>query len=113
VLAETDMNSWGWDEPPIRRGPDAEPFRLYRSGLPVRADRNDGRARLVFASIAGKAEVWVDGVKLGEKTSAGTAPFEVLLPKGEARRQVTVLVEAQPGQPSGLWGRVSLEPGAR
>jgi hypothetical protein len=24
-----------------------------------------------------------------------------------------VLVEAQPGQPSGLWGRVSLEPGAR
>ncbi|HEX6706193.1 MAG TPA: beta-galactosidase GalA [Albitalea sp.] len=113
VLAETDMNSWGWDEPPIRRGPEAEPFRLYRSGLPVRADRNDGRARLAFGAIAGKAEVWVDGVKLGEKTTPEPAPFEVLLPKGAARRELTVLVEAQPGQPSGVWGRVALERGAR
>ena len=113
VLAETDMNSWGWDEPPIRRDPEAEAFRLYRAGLTVRADRNDGRARLVFGNIAGRAEIWIDGVKAGEKKASEPAPFEVLLPKGEARRQVTVLVEAQPGQPSGLWGRVSLEPGAR
>ena len=111
VLAETDMNSWGWDEPPIRRGPEAEPFRLYRTALPVRSDRNDGRARLSFGSIAGKAEVWVDGVKLGEKTSAQPAAFSMPLPKGAARRQVTVLVEAAPGQSSGVWGRVVLEPG--
>jgi beta-galactosidase len=113
VLAETDMNSWGWDEPPIRRGPEAEPFRLYRSGLKVRADRNDGRARLAFGAIAGKAEVWVDGVKLGEKTSAEPAPFSVLLPRGAAHRQVTVLVEAAAGQPSGVWGRVVVEQGSR
>lgn len=112
VLAETDMNSWGWDEPPIRRGPEAEGFRVYRTGFPVRADRNDGRARLAFGSIAGKAEVWVDGVKLGEKRAPEPASFEVLLPKGSARRQLTVLVESQPGQPSGVWGRVVLEPGA-
>ncbi|MGM9489289.1 beta-galactosidase GalA [Ideonella sp. YS5] len=113
VLAESDMNSWGWDEPPMRRGPEAEPFRLYRSGMPVRADRNDGRARLVFGSIAGQAEVWVDGVKLGEKTGYGAAPFEVLLPKGAARREVTVLIQAPPGQPGGILGRVVLEAGAR
>ncbi|XHS77386.1 beta-galactosidase GalA [Burkholderiaceae bacterium UC74_6] len=113
VLAETDMNSWGWDEPPIRRGPQAAAFRLYRSNVPVRADRNDGRARLAFGSIAGKAEVWVDGVKLGEKSGAEAAPFAVLLPRGASHRQVTVLVEAVAGQPSGLWGRVVLEPGAQ
>ena len=113
MLAETDRNSWGWDEPPIRRGPEAEPFRLYRSGLPVRADRNDGRAQLAFGSIAGKAEVWVDGVKIGEKTAAEPAPFAVTLPKGAARRELTVLVEAQPGQASGVWGRVVLQPGPR
>src|SRR5213592_1249254 len=73
VLAESDMNSWGWDEPPIRRGPEAEAFRLYRSGFRVRADRNDGRARLAFGSIAGKVEVWVDGVMLGAKTTAEPA----------------------------------------
>jgi beta-galactosidase len=108
-LEETDMNSWGWDEPPIRRGPEAEAFRLYRSGLPVRADRNDGRARLVFGSIAGRAEVWLDGIKVGEKPGAEAAPFEVLVPKGAARRELTVLVQAQPGQPSGILGRVVLE----
>ncbi|MDR7299286.1 beta-galactosidase [Pelomonas aquatica] len=113
VLAETDMNSWGWDEPPMRRGPEASPFRLYRSSVNVRADRNDGHGQLTFGSIAGKAEVWVDGTKLGEKTSAEPAPFAVTLPKGGSRREVTVLVEAAPGQPSGLWGRVVLERGAR
>lgn len=113
VLAENDMNSWGWDEPPMRRGPEAKAFRLYRSSVNVRADRNDGRARLVFGSISGKAEVWVDGVKLGDKTSAEPAPFAVTLPQGESRRQVTVLVEAAPGQASGLGGRVVLERGAR
>ncbi|WP_457426506.1 beta-galactosidase GalA [Roseateles sp. P5_E7] len=113
VLAETDMNSWGWDEPPIRRGAEAQAFRLYRSSVPVRADRNDGRAQLVFGSIAGKAEVWVDGVKLGEKAGAEPAPVAVTLPQGGPRREVTVLVEATAGQPSGLWGRVVLEPGAR
>lgn len=112
VLAESDMNSWGWDEPPIRRGPEAPAFRLYRSGFPVRDDRNDGRARLVFGTIAGKAEVWVDGVQLGTKSTPEAAPFEVLLPKGSKQRQVTVLVEAQPGQASGLWGRVVLEKSA-
>jgi beta-galactosidase len=112
VLADNDMNSWGWDEPPMRRGPEAEAFRLYRSSVNVRADRNDGQARLAFGSIAGKAEVWVDGVKLGEKTSAAPAPFAVTLPKGEWRRQVTVLIEAAQGQASGIGGRVTLERGA-
>ena len=112
VLAETDMNSWGWDEPPMRRGPEASAFRLYRGSVNVRADRNDGSAQLTFGTIAGKAEVWVDGAKLGEKNGAEPAPFAVTLPKGGPRREVTVLVEAAPGQPSGLWGRVVLERGA-
>ena len=111
VLAENDMNSWGWDEPPMRRGPEAEAFRLYRSSLNVRADRNDGSARLTFGSITGKAEVWVDGIKLGEKTQAAAAPFFVKLPQGASRRQVTVLIEAAPGQPAGIGGRVMLERG--
>jgi beta-galactosidase len=81
--------------------------------VPVRADRNDGRAQLVFGSIAGKAEVWVDGIKLADKAGAEPAPFAVTLPQGGPRRQVTVLVEATAGQPSGLGGRVVLEPGAR
>jgi len=113
VLADNDMNSWDWDSPPFKRGPEAQPFRLYRSPLRVRADRNDGRAQLAFGSIAGRAEVWVDGVKLGEKTAYEPAPFAVTLPAGATERQLTLLVQARPGQPAGLWGRVALEPGPR
>jgi beta-galactosidase len=113
MVADNDMNTWGWDEPPMRRGPESQAFRLYRTSFNVRADNNDGHARLVFASVAGKAEVWVDGVKLGEKTSAAPAPFSVVLPQGATRRQLTLLIEAVPGQASGVWGRVALEPGAQ
>jgi beta-galactosidase len=106
-----DMNTWGWGEPPMTQEPQAQPWRVYRASFGVRADRNDGRARLVFREIAGRAQVWVDGVKLGEKTDPAPAPLTVQLPQGPAWRTLNVLVQSQPGQPSGLPGRVVVEPG--
>jgi beta-galactosidase len=110
---QSDMNSWGWGEPPIKQVAEALPWRTYRAGLRVRADRNDGRAQLVFREIAGRAEVWVDGRKLGEKTIDAPGPLAVTLPQGSGWRTLSVLVRSQPDQPSGLRGRVILEPGAR
>lgn len=112
VLAENDMNSWGWGEPPIRQVAEAAPWRAYRASLRLRADRNDGQGQLLFQEIAGQAEVWVDGVKIGEKTSPAPGPLSLPLAQGPGWRTMTVLVRAQPGQPSGLIGRVSLERGA-
>ena len=111
MLADSDMNSWGWGAPPLKQAPDALRWRTYRAQFGLRADRNDGRGRLAFRAIAGKAEVWVDGVKLGEKTTAEPGPLSVPLAKGPGWRTLTVLVEAQPGQPSGLVGPVLVEPG--
>lgn len=112
VLAENDMNSWGWGEPPLRQPAEAAPWRAYRTSLRLRADRNDGQGQLLFQEIAGQAEVWVDGVKIGEKTSPAPGPLRLPLAQGPGWRTMTVLVRAQPGQPSGLIGRVSLERGA-
>jgi beta-galactosidase len=109
VLAGNDMNSWGWGEPPMRQEPEARPYRLYRSDLNVRADANDGQASLVFREVAGSAEVWVDGVKLGEKQDPQPGPLVVRLPPGAAHRQVTLLVQSRAGQPSGILGRILLE----
>jgi beta-galactosidase len=113
MLADNDMNSWGWGEPPLKQAPEALRWRSYRSSFGLRADRNDGRARLVFREISGKAEVWLDGVKLGEKTSPEPGPLSLPLPKGAAWRTLTVLVESQPGQPSGVTGAVLVERGAQ
>ena len=106
-----DMNTWGWGEPPMRQEPDSQAWRVYRASFGVRADRNDGRARLVFREIAGRAEVWCDGVKLGEKTDPAPGPLTLALPQGPAGRTLNVLVQSQPGQPSGILGRVVLEAG--
>ncbi|HEY8977795.1 MAG TPA: beta-galactosidase, partial [Burkholderiaceae bacterium] len=106
-----DMNTWGWGEPPMKQGPEGQPWRVYRASLNVRADRNDGRGRLVFREIAGRAEVWCEGVKLGEKTDPAPGPLTLQLPQGPAWRTLNVLVQSQPGQDSGIVGRVVLEPG--
>lgn len=111
VLADSDMNSWGWGAPPLKQTAETLRWRTYRVQFGLRADRNDGRGQLVFREIAGKAEVWVDGVKLGAKTTAEPGPLSVTLPKGPGWRTLTVLVEAQPGQHSGVTGPVLVEPG--
>jgi len=112
MLADNDMNSWGWGEPPLKQAPEAQRWRTYRATFALRADRNDGRAHLVFREIAGRAEVWLDGVKLGEKTSPEPGPMTVPVAKGAPWRTLTVLVESQPGQSSGVIGPVLVEPGA-
>ena len=111
VLADDDMNSWGWDQPPLKQAPDALRWRSYRVTFGLRGDRNDGRARLFLHEITGKAEVWLDGARVGEKTAPEPGPLTMTLPKGPAWRTLAVLVEAQPGQPSGLTGDVTIETG--
>lgn len=107
-----DMNTWGWGDPPIRQIPEGQAWRAYRASFVVRADRNDGRGKVVLREIAGRAEVWADGVKLGEKTDPAAGPLTVTLPRGPGWRTLTVLVQSTPGQPSGLFDRVLVEPGA-
>jgi beta-galactosidase len=113
VLADNDMNSWAWGEVPMRQAAEVAAWRLYRTEMRLRADLDDGTARLVFGEIAGRAQVWLGGVRLGEKTDAAPAPLSVRIPAGETRRQLTVRVESAPGQPSGITGRVVVERGGR
>lgn len=108
-LADNDMNTWGWGEVPIKQAAESPAWRLYRTDLRLRADLNDGRARLVFRELAGKAQVWLAGVKLGEKTTDAQAEFSVLLPQGATQRQLTVMIESDPAQPSGLRGKVVVQ----
>ena len=111
VLADSDMNSWTWGEVPMKQTPEALTWRMYRTDLRLRADLNDGRAHLVFRELAGKAEVWLTGVKLGEKTSDAPADFSVVLPTGAKQRQLTVLIESQPTHSSGIRDRVTVRRG--
>lgn len=108
VVADNDMNTWGWGELPIRQAAETPAWRLYRTDLRLRADLNDGHAMLNFRELAGRAEVWLGGVKLGEKTTADAAPLTVRVPAGAAWRQLTVMIASDPAQGSGLRGKVTV-----
>jgi beta-galactosidase len=50
-------------------------------------------------------------VKLGEKTDPAPGSLTVPLPQGAGWRTLTLLLESQPGQASGVLGRVVVEAG--
>ena len=107
--ADGDNNSWSF----VRSGT-ATPaeagggWQVYRARLtPVRAIAAQG-GRIVFAGVGGRAELWVDGRRLATKPQAVVGPVEALLPPGAGERTLVLIVQPEPGQPSGIVGTVSV-----
>ncbi|WP_229260315.1 beta-galactosidase GalA [Duganella alba] len=107
-LASFDMNTWGWGSPPMRAAAGST-YHLYRSSFTPRKNLADGSGRIRFASIKGKAEIWLNGALVGRKDSYAAAPLDVALPAGDGKRELNVLIEAEAGQGSGIEGHVTIE----
>jgi beta-galactosidase len=109
-----DNNSWAF----VRSGTAARPdaagrWRIYRTSVtPWRRVGSEGGV-IRFASIAGKAELWVDGQRVAVKADAAAGPLDGAVPAGAGVRTVVLIVEASAEQPSGILGPVTLEPRAR
>ncbi|WP_373988649.1 beta-galactosidase GalA [Duganella sp. BuS-21] len=108
-LASFDMNTWGWGSPPMRAAAGSK-YHLYRASFTPRKNLADGKGRIRFAAIKGKAEIWLNGQLIGKKDSYAAAPLDVTLPSGPGKRDINVLIEAEAGQGSGIEGHVTLEP---
>lgn len=108
-LASFDMNTWGWGSPPMRAVAGSK-YHLYRASFTPRKNLADGKGRIRFAGIKGKAEIWLNGQLIGRKDSYAAAPLDVTLPAGAGKRDLNVLIEAEPGQGSGIEGHVTIEP---
>lgn len=108
-LAGFDMNTWGWGSPPMRAAAGSK-YHLYRSSFTPRKNLADGTGVIRFASIKGKAEIWLNGKMIGKKDSYAAAPLDVTLPAGSGKREINVLIEAEAGQASGIEGYVTIEP---
>lgn len=121
AIVDFGAGSWAWGGATMLFKPDGTPttgsvatapggrFHLYRVTFTPRQDMSGGNGRLHFASIRGKATVWLDGKLLGKKDDYGTAALDLDLPAGEGKRDMSVVVEAEPGQGSGIDGGVVIE----
>ena len=62
-----------------------------------------------FASIGGRAELWIDGVRIAMKGETPPGPLQAKLTPGKDARRVALIIEADPAAPSGLLGRVAVK----
>lgn len=81
---------------------DAGPWNAYRMEFTPQARVRQRGGAIVFTEIAGRAEIWIDGQRVARKTDFAPASLEVPLAPGERPRKLIVLVEAEPGKPSGF-----------
>ncbi len=108
---EGDNNSWAFVRAGVpARADDGARWRVYRTAVaPWRRVAAVGGV-LRFDAVQGRAELWVDGRKLADKADAAIGPLTAMLPPGEGRRRIALLVEAAAGAPSGIVGPVTLAP---
>ena len=109
-VADNDMNSWADVRPGHLRKFAGGTWAIFRSEnfKPYELQRKEG-GRIVFHSITGKAEIWLDQKLVATKSDSLPAPMIVPLPAGEGSRVIILLVETTPEQPAGLSGPVEVQ----
>lgn len=95
TIADNDMNTW--EEVMIGTGPqphfaEATGYTTYRQTLPMPG--GDHNWMLDFAGVGGKAELYVNGEKVAEKTSAGEGAMSTRLSQ-EAGELLTISLLVQ------------------
>ena len=84
-------------------------FALFHTRFEPRAAiRKDG-GQLVFTDLVGKAQIWIDGKLVGEKSTPARQTLRVELPAGEDKYSVDVVIESAPGSHAGFGGAVIVE----
>ena len=61
-----------------------------------------------FAAVGGRAELWVDGVRVADKAGYAPAPIDARIAPGGGTRRIVLLVEADVASASGVMGPVTL-----
>jgi beta-galactosidase len=106
ALADNDMNSWVWIGAGELQPNGTGRWNLFRAKFTPRKSVRQRGGQLVFASLTGSAEVWIDGKQVALKRDAAPGRLEVPLPASEGERSVTVLVESSANTQGGLGGIV-------
>ena len=93
-IAEGDMNSWAWLKPgSTETGSVDARYILFRVGFTPRRTIASAGGAIVFAAIAGPAQIWLDGRLVHTKTDPATTRVIVPLPAGLGDHVLQVLFD--------------------
>jgi beta-galactosidase len=111
-IPEHDMNTWERIDPargaqPAWQG--ASGYAIYRAAFAAPKFLRATGGRIVFHSVAGAAEFYVNDAPAGAKQSPPSEPVEIPFPSASEKIVLAVLVTGN-GQLSGIVGPVELLP---
>ncbi len=108
-IAEGDMNSWAWLKPGSTETGSADArYILFRVVFTPRRTIAATGGEIVFAAVAGPAQIWLDGRLVHTKTDPATTRVVVPLPVGARDRVLQVLFDTGGRAiPFGLAGTVT------
>jgi len=107
-MSTADMNTWAAVKPGnLQRTPKGQ-WALYRANFTPWAGIIARGGMIKIQALHGTAEVWLDGVKVAEKSDASPAELTVVLPAKAGDRELTLLVQSASGT-TGLGGSVRVE----
>ncbi|MFD2783687.1 beta-galactosidase GalA [Novosphingobium pokkalii] len=86
----------------LEEAPATPGYTLLQTRLTPRRDLALRGGRVAFASVAGKAQLWVDGTLVARKADAAPGPLAAALPPGEQEHVISLVLEAQAGEAVGL-----------
>jgi len=96
-VTEVDLKDWGWTSPGASQAPlSGGRYVLFRTRFRPRRDVRERGGKLVFGSLAGRAEIWLDDHRIHAKTDPAAARLAFDLPPGEHQYRLVVLFDAPP-----------------
>ena len=113
-VADNDMNSWGWGQPPFMSQAKGETaparYRLYRTNFTPRKNLARGDGELFIGDVVGRVEVWLNGELLYKKDKVRKQTLRLPIPKGEGNRELTFLLEDEGQDNAVIGGPVIVQP---
>ncbi len=112
AVADDDMNSWAWLKPGSTQvASPRTPYIQLRTTFTARQAIASSGGTIVFAALAGRAQIWIDGRLVHTKTGHATERCVTPLPAGSADHLVQIVFDTQGGSaPFGLAGTVTVAP---
>lgn len=108
-MAEADMNTWMTASSGNLESAPCGQWLLYRALFTPWRRIAEGGGEIVLGSLKGRAEIWLDGIRVAAKTRPAPAAVRVAIPPANGRRVITLLVQPDDDGHAGLASSVWIE----